>query len=229
MELDNTKNWKWFAFHTIEQDKTWRYSPKTNVVCEHACIGTRSNEMMTGWGIEVLWFDDGAVEEKVGSFRNDWLQNGFNRRKNEYVYLGTFNEDGYFHGSGRYEASIGWIYTGNYNNGNFEGRGLISWKNGFQYDGEWKVDEPVDRDSSLHPLIKSCVEKQLCANTLETGDYYGQFKYRGYCQTCVTICLQADPIVKCAFVTGNHCVCEESTCKARGEREPPKKKQKKIH
>jgi hypothetical protein len=64
--------------------------------------------------------------------------------KAERSYTGSLDQQGKYHGYGKYEINVGTkdfeSYCGNFVHGRREGRGIQKRADGFEYEGEWKED-----------------------------------------------------------------------------------------
>ena len=72
--------------------------------------------------------------------RIDDLQN---RHTLQVQYKGESNEDGHFHGNGKYVDDSGTTYDGGWQNGNRHGSGTQTFVNGTKYTGTWENNRKV--------------------------------------------------------------------------------------
>jgi hypothetical protein len=101
-------------------------------------------------------------EKYVGDFERGFMHGYGTMTFAEGTYVGKFSWGG-LSGPGTLTLNSGIKYTGIWNNDKIHGYGKIIYADGTE--GQWKDDHP--QFDPRHSMVKECVEKGLCTNTLK--------------------------------------------------------------
>jgi hypothetical protein len=190
IELDKSKSWRWFCSCLAHEDAhdglAWVHF-YDDCDDEHLEFGERYRHELHGWGIS-LDLNEHIV--RLGRFVHGQLVSGEKLHPGFYKYTGDFLDEE-FDGRGTFEhLHSGWTYKGHWKDGQKCGKGLITWPNGFSYDGQWENDQPKDNCSAVHPLIRECLDKGVCTSTLNLhcGQYLVKHSRGYWCQSCSERC-----------------------------------------
>jgi len=197
-ELDPIKDWKWLGRCISRQNalnglSCVRLTDSRGNLTEIE-VGQMRNGVLNGFGF-TLFYD----MKCIGTFRDGKQHDGISILSGVEKYIGEYSlETGHFDGIGSYTSlDKGWTYKGNLNESKFHGKGVMTWPNGFYYDGLWFNGEPIDKIGCLSPALKQCIDNGLCTS-LVTGisQSYGQFlgttehREQLFCETCAKRCCQ---------------------------------------
>jgi len=207
--LDVTKDYKWFAacFSTQkEEGLSWKVKEDLEQL---VYLGEFHEGRLNGWGIQFI-----RSLEKNSIFN-----------KQRYVIGFGIWTKGMQNGLGIC-VTRELTYFGEFKNGEAHGKGKITYKNGFQYEGEWVQDQPQDPEACLHPKIRECIQKKICTR-IATGNSNanGQFLLRCFvcslevCEPCAIVCHEHTRTYKrwCDDSYEHNCYCNCTiSCKANG-------------
>jgi hypothetical protein len=98
---------------------------------------SRSNGLQNGEGLDIKYINGIISYLGFGSWKNGSMEGKSVTIGPDYKFIGNFN-NGQFNGSGVFSWKIGDRYFGNFVNGNREGFGIYYWPDGTIYMGEWK-------------------------------------------------------------------------------------------
>jgi len=249
------KDWKWFAkcFATdnLSNGLSVRFTNSRIMIGEMKC------GKLNGWGIREVVAN--TLSLTVGLFENGVFTSGTTVWESSAKHVGELRE-GKRNGHGLYYYVGGDIYSGYWKNSKREGRGVYTWKNGRKYEGEyiqdsrnglgtmffpdgfhfettWEKGKPLEKEVSVHPLVKERIAQGAC--TSDTKDcYYPQYFHtctacqRTYCYSCKDTCHNTlgtqDHISHEEWLCEDDCYCKgRDDCEAKKEdQEPPTKRQK---
>jgi hypothetical protein len=74
------------------------------------------------------------------------------------------------------------VYKGTWNNGCLEGMAKVSYSDGLEYEGLWIEDYPTY--DAVHPLVKECIEKGICTDTIPGMPQWMYGVISPYCVSC---------------------------------------------
>jgi len=222
VQLDCRKNWKWLGSCIAQEDAhngpTWVHFYDDGED-EHLEFGERIRGELNGWGISL---DLNEQLMTLGIFKGGQLISGEKTHPGKYKYIGAF-QDGDFHGFGMFkDIENEWTYEGYWREGQKFGPGIMKWSNGFKYEGDWKDDQPTDKEAVCHPQLRECIERGVCTSLVTHGKKnYGQFLVkhsRGYwCTQCAITCVTSETkLLGSKFYPGEECSCSgKDTCHAK--------------
>jgi hypothetical protein len=100
------------------------------------------------------------------------------------IRIGTSECGIWFHSNGA-------IYEGQWHLDRFHGKGSLTYLDEIKYQGQWVMDQPLF--NARHPMIRECLEKKQCINTLGPAGYdLPQYIYQGSvmftCEHCYNYC-----------------------------------------
>ena len=129
--------------------------------------GIWENNEVSGNGTVI--FKDG--ERYFGEWRND-ARNGFGTTfsKDNFNYTGQW-KNSTFHGAGIYYYEFLGTeydrYDGNFENGQFVKPGILYWKNGDKYEGEFEGIQLVETAPNILSTVRNMKESLLRANSMD--------------------------------------------------------------
>jgi len=225
-DLDQTKNWKWLSTCISHQNArdglSWiRFTDSRGNLTE-IVVGNMRDGLLNGFGF-TLFYD----MKCIGRFKDGKQLDGVSIFPGVERYIGEYSmETGHFDGLGVYTSlDKGWTYAGELKKSEFHGKGVMTWPNGFRYDGMWESGEPQDLGKCLAPDLKKCIEVGVCTGTVTQAGNSGQFmvavtdREELYCAICVKRCCLRDvPLSKPLWFPAGHCICtKKRNCKAHVE------------
>eukprot|EP01118_Nematostelium_gracile_P006094 TRINITY_DN1949_c0_g1_i2.p1 TRINITY_DN1949_c0_g1~~TRINITY_DN1949_c0_g1_i2.p1 ORF type:complete len:307 (-),score=41.14 TRINITY_DN1949_c0_g1_i2:54-848(-) len=125
----------------------------------------------------------------MGSFKPEGTGSGF-MIDMMATYRGDFVE-WRLNGHGQYNRHDGILFEGEFNNGNKEGKGKMTWPDGFIIDGYWSEDVLKSKKKHIHPTIQKAIDEGRCTNEEITKNrllpqaMHDCWDSRDYCMSCV--------------------------------------------
>jgi hypothetical protein len=93
-------------------------------------------------------------------------------------------ENNKLNGLGSLILSSGISYVGQWKEDKLDGKATLIYADSTTYTGEWIMNQP--QFDALHPMVKECLDKKLCTNTLPTTmpQYMSDSPHFYYCEGC---------------------------------------------
>jgi hypothetical protein len=117
---------------------------------------------------------------------------------------------GCFSGKGIVRYKSGTEYQGDWSHDKLHGHASIKYFDGFTLEGQWKHGHPCF--DAGHPVIKECIEKRKCTNTVlncKQPQRVGLFASKFYCEHCWTCCRESSPQYLVWHHSGKRCCCNK--------------------
>eukprot|EP01118_Nematostelium_gracile_P004843 TRINITY_DN15775_c0_g1_i1.p1 TRINITY_DN15775_c0_g1~~TRINITY_DN15775_c0_g1_i1.p1 ORF type:complete len:298 (-),score=56.04 TRINITY_DN15775_c0_g1_i1:33-926(-) len=199
-----------------EEGRTFRIEKETDDNFGSIHIGKFHNRSADGIGLKIIF--SSPITYRAGTFSRGLITNGIDGILGASKYEGKFDvmfdrTEIWFDGVLKNQKD-GWEYSGQWRSGIRNGKGVLKWKNGFTYDGEWTLGRPKDRESAVCKQISDCLQKKICTGSItQNSRQYGQFMTgrndRDYCLSCSGICSTESNPREIYHVIGE-CFCQSS-------------------